>query len=71
MEQERTKFVDEELKVVTPAYMREILGEITQLARRSPEISQRSGVSVRVSIALLKKRALLVPNGARIGCTCG
>ena len=51
MEQERMKFVDEELKVVTPAYMREILGEITQLARRSPEISQRSGVSVRVSIA--------------------
>ena len=51
MEQERTKFANEELTVVVPAYMKEILGEITQLARRSPEISQRSGVSVRVSIA--------------------
>ena len=51
MEQERTKFASEDLTVVVPAYMKEILGEITQLARRSPEISQRSGVSVRVSIA--------------------
>jgi magnesium chelatase subunit I len=31
--------------------MKEILVELTHLARRSPEISQRSGVSVRVSIA--------------------
>jgi magnesium chelatase subunit I len=51
MEQERTKFASEDLAVTVPAYMKEILGEITQLARRSPEISQRSGVSVRVSIA--------------------
>ena len=34
-----------------PAYMKEVLAEISQLARRSPEISQRSGVSVRVTVA--------------------
>src|SRR6266550_6883473 len=32
-------------------YMKEVLAEISQLARRSPEISQRSGVSVRVTVA--------------------
>jgi magnesium chelatase subunit I len=37
--------------VVMPAYMEELIAEITHLARRSPEISQRSGVSVRVSVA--------------------
>jgi magnesium chelatase subunit I len=31
--------------------MKEIITEITHLARKSPEINQRSGVSVRVSIA--------------------
>jgi magnesium chelatase subunit I len=31
--------------------MAELVAELTQLARRAPEISQRSGVSVRVSIA--------------------
>jgi magnesium chelatase subunit I len=31
--------------------MKEILAELSHLARRSPEISQRSGVSVRVTIA--------------------
>jgi len=30
--------------------MKEVLAEISQLARRSPEISQRSGVSVRVTV---------------------
>ena len=31
--------------------MKDIIGEITHLARRSPEINQRSGVSLRVSIS--------------------
>jgi magnesium chelatase subunit I len=31
--------------------MKEIVAEITRLARRSPDINQRSGVSVRASIA--------------------
>ncbi|MEK7874079.1 MAG: magnesium chelatase, partial [Chloroflexota bacterium] len=51
MEQERTRVEDVGVKVVTPQYMREVIAEITTLARRSPDINQRSGVSVRVSIA--------------------
>jgi magnesium chelatase subunit I len=51
MEQERGIFVDEEYETIVPAYMREIVAEVTHLARKSPEISQRSGVSVRVSVA--------------------
>ena len=34
-----------------PPFMEELVAELTHLARRSPEISQRSGVSVRVSVA--------------------
>ncbi len=37
--------------IFVPAFMKEILAEVSQLARRSAEISQRSGVSVRVSIS--------------------
>jgi len=51
MEQERADFVDEGITTTVPAYMKEILAELSQLARKSPEISQRSGVSVRVTIA--------------------
>jgi magnesium chelatase subunit I len=51
MEQERQVFVDEGITTMMPAYMKEVLAEISQLARRSPEISQRSGVSVRVTVA--------------------
>jgi magnesium chelatase subunit I len=51
MEQERGVFHDEEYDTLVPAYMREIVAEVTHLARKSPEISQRSGVSVRVSVA--------------------
>ena len=35
----------------TPDYMAEIVAEIVRLARRSPDVAQRSGVSVRASIA--------------------
>jgi magnesium chelatase subunit I len=51
MEQERNTFVDEGVNTIVPTYMKEILAEVSQLARKSPEISQRSGVSVRVSVA--------------------
>jgi magnesium chelatase subunit I len=37
--------------IVTPPFMDELVAELTHLARRAPEISQRSGVSVRVSVA--------------------
>jgi magnesium chelatase subunit I len=51
MDQERNVFVDEGVSTIVPGYMKEVLAELSQLARRSPEISQRSGVSVRVSVA--------------------
>jgi magnesium chelatase subunit I len=37
--------------VTVPAYMKEIIAETSQLARRSTHLNQRSGVSVRLSIA--------------------
>ncbi len=52
MEQERSHFEDDgDRPVNVPQYMKEIVAEITRLARRSPDINQRSGVSVRASIA--------------------
>ena len=51
MEAERDRFPDTEEAVHMPQYMKEIIAEFTTLARHSPDISQRSGVSVRVSIA--------------------
>ena len=56
MEQEQLLFpVDEATpQVIVPGFMAELLAELTHLARRAPEISQRSGVSVRVSVANLE-----------------
>jgi magnesium chelatase subunit I len=51
MDQERAQFGAEGIETEVPEYMKEIVAEITHLARRSPDISQRSGVSVRVSIS--------------------
>ena len=39
------------LRVTVPDYMTEIVAAITQQARRSPHVNQRSGVSVRMSVA--------------------
>jgi magnesium chelatase subunit I len=51
MDQERMVFEDDGFKVNVPQFMKEIVAEISRLARRSPDINQRSGVSVRASIA--------------------
>lgn len=51
VEQERVHFPDMDERVQVPAFMQEIVAEFTTLARRSPDINQRSGVSVRVTIA--------------------
>ena len=51
VEAERRYFTDEGLEYYVPQYMKEIIAEITHLARMSPDINQRSGVSVRTSIA--------------------
>ena len=42
------------IEVRVPAYMTEIVAEFSQLARRSPNINQRSGVSVRLTVANLE-----------------
>jgi len=42
---------DEGVPVSVPGYLEEVVAEISQLARRSPHVNQRSGVSVRLSIA--------------------
>jgi magnesium chelatase subunit I len=62
VEQERTDFSDRDLKVTMPEFMKEIVGEITQLARRHAKINQRSGVSVRISITNYEN---LVSNASR------
>ena len=51
MEQERMAFAEDGIEVTIPPYMKEIVAELTHLARKHPDISQRSGVSVRVSVA--------------------
>jgi magnesium chelatase subunit I len=50
-EQERTVFDDMPVPVTVPAFMTEIVGELSHVARRHPQVNQRSGVSVRVSTA--------------------
>jgi magnesium chelatase subunit I len=50
--QEKQRFAgDDAPTVVVPGFIEELVAELTHLARRSPEISQRSGVSVRVSVS--------------------
>ena len=43
--------VPADFNVVVPPYMKEVIAEISRLARKSPDVNQRSGVSVRASIA--------------------
>jgi magnesium chelatase subunit I len=38
-------------RVEVPAFMAEVVAELSQLARQSPHVNQRSGVSVRLSIS--------------------
>jgi magnesium chelatase subunit I len=50
------------LRVQVPAFMAEIVGTISHLARQSPHVNQRSGVSVRMTITNYET---LVANAAR------
>src|SRR5437588_7143438 len=61
MEAERSP-LPEDIDVVVPDFMKEIVAEMTHLARRSPHISQASGVSVRMSIGNYEN---LVANAVR------
>ncbi|MGI8929658.1 MAG: sigma 54-interacting transcriptional regulator [Candidatus Limnocylindrales bacterium] len=71
MLQERTPIAGEGVPVLhEPRFMLELVAELTQLARRSPEVSQRSGVSVRVSIANLETlTASAIKRAVRLGET--
>jgi magnesium chelatase subunit I len=51
VEQEARPVTGEGLNVNVPPFMIEIIAEMSQQARRSPHVNQRSGVSVRLSIA--------------------
>ncbi len=51
MENEFTELDMGEYRVKVPGFITEAIAEITRIARNSPDISQRSGVSVRASIA--------------------
>lgn len=51
MDQERTHFSTDGIVVTVPDFMKEIVAELTHGARRSHDVSQRSGVSVRMSVA--------------------
>ncbi len=54
MDQERTRFGDDDVVMAEPDFMLEIVAELSHLARRASEVSQRSGVSVRVSVSNLE-----------------
>jgi magnesium chelatase subunit I len=60
--QEAEPFEAEGLRVQVPDFMAEVVAELSQLARTSSAINQRSGVSVRLSIANYET---LVANAAR------
>jgi len=54
--------------VVVPPFIEELVVELTHLARRAPEISQRSGVSVRVSVANMEVlEAAALKRAVRLG----
>ncbi len=55
-----------------PRFIEELIAELTHLARRSPEVNQRSGVSVRVSTANLEVlRAAALKRAVRLGEEAG
>src|ERR1700677_4682442 len=51
IDQEAVPFAGDGVRVEVPVYMAEIVATISHLARQSPHINQRSGVSVRLSVA--------------------
>ena len=60
--QERASLNLDGLRITVPDYMEEVLAEVARLARQSPDINQRSGVSVRATITAYEN---LVANAAR------
>ena len=51
-----------------PIYVKEVVEEVSRLARTSPHVNQQSGVSVRMSIANLEN---VISNAERRALVCG
>jgi magnesium chelatase subunit I len=68
IDQEARPLSAADLAVSVPGFMTEIVAEISQLARRSPHVNQRSGVSARLSITNYET---LVANAARRSLSAG
>jgi magnesium chelatase subunit I len=68
VKQEHHEFAGTGIETFIPHYMEEIIAEITQLSRKSAEINQRSGVSVRVSIMNYET---IISNAVRRAVTLG
>ena len=66
--QEATPLADEGLEVVVPDVMVEVVATLSQLARQSSHINQRSGVSVRLTVT---NTETLVANAARRALRAG
>jgi magnesium chelatase subunit I len=68
IDQEARPLRAEGLQVSVPDFMTEIVAEISQLARQSPHVNQRSGVSARLSITNFET---LVANATRRALASG
>ena len=68
IEQEATPLVADGLSVDVPDFMSEIIATFSHLARQSSHISQRSGVSVRLSVS---NQESVVANAARRALRAG
>ena len=66
--QEATPFDVPDVRVAVPAFITEIVATLSQLARVSPHVNQRSGVSVRMSVA---NHEVLVASAARRALRAG
>ena len=44
----------DDLDLTIPSFMEELIAQVTHLARQSPQVNQRSGVSVRLTVANLE-----------------
>ena len=66
--QEADPFRVDGVDVSIPEHMTEVIATISQIARQSPHISQRSGVSVRLSVS---NQEVMVANAARRALIAG
>lgn len=71
VDQESLQFSDSGLQVIVPDFMSEIVAELSQQARRSGEVNQRSGVSVRLSISNYETlRSAALKRAIKVGEDC-